>query len=45
MVGIQAVLSQKQLALLTKKLANAKNPPGAARVRQSITGGFYGSHD
>ncbi len=35
-------LSPKELGLLAKKLANAKNPAEAARLRESITRGFYG---
>ncbi|MFZ0962775.1 MAG: hypothetical protein WAO35_18045 [Terriglobia bacterium] len=35
-------LSPKELGLLAKKLANVKNPSDAARIRESITRGFYG---
>ena len=35
-------LSPEELGLLAKKLANAKNPEEAARVRELITRGFYG---
>ncbi len=35
-------LSPKELGLLAKKLANAKNPAEASRLRESITRGFYG---
>lgn len=35
-------LSPKELGLLAKKLANAKSPSEAARLRESITRGFYG---
>lgn len=35
-------LSAKELGLLANKLANAKNPCDAARIRESITRGFYG---
>jgi len=35
-------LSPEELALLAKKLANAKSPAEAARVREAITRGFYG---
>jgi len=37
-------LSPKELGLLAKKLANAKNPNEVAQLRKSITRGFYGSH-
>jgi hypothetical protein len=37
-------LSPKKLGLLAKRLANAKNPNEAVRIRESITRGFYGSH-
>jgi len=45
-LGDQAAhrLTSKELGLLAKKLANAKNPTEAARLRRSITQGFYGSH-
>jgi hypothetical protein len=35
-------LSPEELGLLAKKLANAKSAEEAARVRESITRGFYG---
>ncbi|MGD0693759.1 MAG: hypothetical protein ABSB82_02790 [Terriglobia bacterium] len=35
-------LNPKELGLLAKKLANAKNPEDAARVRELMTRGFYG---
>jgi len=35
-------LSPEELGLLTKRLANAKNPDEAARLREIITRGFYG---
>ncbi len=35
-------LSPEELGLLAKKLANAKSVEEAARVRESITRGFYG---
>ena len=35
-------LSPEELGLLAKKLAKAKNPEEAARVRELITRGFYG---
>ena len=35
-------LSPQELGLLAKKLANAKNSSEAARIRESITRGFYG---
>ena len=37
-------LSPEELGLLAKRLAKAKNPNEAARIRESITRGFYGSH-
>jgi hypothetical protein len=37
-------LSPGELRLLAKRLANPKNPNEAARLRESITRGFYGSH-
>jgi hypothetical protein len=37
-------LSPKELGLLTKRLVSAKNPNEAARIRESIYWGFYGSH-
>jgi hypothetical protein len=35
-------LSPAELGVLAKKLANTKNPNEAARIRESITRGFYG---
>ncbi len=35
-------LSPKELGLLAKKLASTRNPSEAARLRESITRGFYG---
>ncbi|MGD0697162.1 MAG: hypothetical protein ABSB82_20275 [Terriglobia bacterium] len=35
-------LSPEELGLLAKKLASAKSPEEAARLRESITLGFYG---
>ncbi|MGA2983453.1 MAG: hypothetical protein ABSG32_06535 [Terriglobia bacterium] len=35
-------LSPEELGLLAKKLANTKNPSEAARLRETITRGFYG---
>ena len=35
-------LSPEELGLLAKRLANAKNPDEAARLREAITRGFYG---
>ena len=35
-------LSPAELGLLAKRLANAKNSNEAARIRESITRGFYG---
>jgi len=35
-------LSPEELGLLAKRLANAKNSSEAARLRESITRGFYG---
>lgn len=35
-------MSPEELGQLAKQLANAKNPGEAARVRESITRGFYG---
>jgi hypothetical protein len=35
-------LSPEELGLFAKKLANAKNSSEAARLRESITRGFYG---
>jgi hypothetical protein len=40
----QAKLSPEELGLLAKRLANAKNPNEAGRIRESITRGFYGNH-
>jgi hypothetical protein len=37
-------LSPEELGPLAKKLMNAENPKAAARLRESITRGFYGSH-
>jgi hypothetical protein len=35
-------LSPRELGILARKLANAKSPEEAARLRESITRGFYG---
>jgi hypothetical protein len=35
-------LSPEELGLLAKRLADTKNPIEAARLRESITRGFYG---
>jgi len=35
-------LSAEELGLLAAKLANARSPEEAARLRESITRGFYG---
>ncbi len=35
-------LGPDELGLLAKRLANAKSPNEAARIRESITRGFYG---
>ena len=38
-----SLLSPKELGLLAKRLARVSNPADAARLRERLTRGFYGS--